>query len=323
MSLQPYHPKPQPAVVSTPTLDDLPDPPPDKAGWPWTEQGDLLPKTRSHGTPWPKISIVTPSYNQGDFIEETIRSVLLQRYSNLEYIVMDGGSDDETVEILEKYDPWIDYWVSEPDDGQSDAINKGFERASGDIFAWLNSDDYYAPNAVATMARSFSSVEDEVGALVGTGHKINESGEVVFTPDRSELTHEAFLNWMDGNEFMQPACFFHRKAWEKCGPLRTDLRYPMDVDLWLKISDRYRFQRISQAIAYAYKHTGAKTVAERHRMRAEIILLLKDHGAGEAARREVMKMADELYALQSMNQKMNRHPIFKWAMRVWRYLFNR
>ncbi len=218
--------------MACPTLDDLPSPPPGTTGWPWTEQSDSLSETQPNGDTWPKISIVTPSYNQGQFIEETIRSVLLQGYPNLEYIVVDGGSDDETVEILERYDPWIDKWVSEPDEGQSDAINKGFNRATGEIFAWLNSDDYYASGAFTTMARAFSSYGDEVGALVGTGHKVNETGEVVYTPEGSDLTHEAFLNWLSGGSFMQPACFFRQEAWERCGPLRTDLRYSMDVDFF-------------------------------------------------------------------------------------------
>ena len=115
-----------------PTINELPSPPPGKRGWPWTEDSPQLPDTMPDGSPWPKISIVTPSLNQGPFIEETIRSVLLQGYPNLEYIIMDGGSTDESIEIIKKYEPWLAYWESEPDRGQSHAINKGFQRASGD-----------------------------------------------------------------------------------------------------------------------------------------------------------------------------------------------
>lgn len=104
---------------------------------------------------WPRITIVTPSLNQGQFIEETIRSVLLQGYPNLEYIIIDGGSTDGSVDIIRKYERWLAYWVSEPDNGQAHAINKGFQRATGDIGAYLNSDDYYQPGALAHVARTF------------------------------------------------------------------------------------------------------------------------------------------------------------------------
>ena len=121
-----------------PTLYDLPPPPPGKRGWPWIEASVELPDPMPDGQEWPRVSIVTPSYQQGPFIEETIRSVLLQGYPNLEYIVIDGGSTDETVAILRKYEKWIAYWVSEADKGQSEAINKGFAKASGDLFGWPN-----------------------------------------------------------------------------------------------------------------------------------------------------------------------------------------
>ncbi len=302
------------------TLQDLPDPPPTKVGWPWTEQADPLPEMQPDGNPWPKISILTPSYNQGQFIEETIRSVLLQGYPNLEYIVVDGESTDQTVDILKKYDPWIDDWISEPDEGQSDAINKGFAKATGRIFAWINSDDYYAPGALFTMAEAFMAADPEVGAVVGTGHKVNGDGEIVYTPDGSDLTHEAFLNWLDGGSFMQPACFLRREAWEQCGPLRTDLEYAMDVDLFLKLSRQFRFERVDETISYAYKHKDAKTTGERLYWKAGVVVQLAAHGGEEAARREVMEMADELRSLRRERHSMNRHPVFKWAMRVWRYL---
>ena len=142
-------------VRRCPTLAELPTPPAGKTGWPWTVETPPLPPARPDGSPWPRISIVTPSYNQGQFIEETIRSILLQGYPDLEYIIIDGGSTDQSVEIIKKYEPWLTYWVSEKDRGQAHAINKGFARVSGEIGGYLNSDDFYLPNALSAAAVSF------------------------------------------------------------------------------------------------------------------------------------------------------------------------
>ena len=131
--------------------DKLPPASDPNPGWPWHH------KNRPNELPidvWPKISIVTPSYNQAEYLEQTIRSVLLQRYPNLEYIIMDGGSTDGSVEIIRKYQEWITFWTSEEDQGQTDAIQKGFSRSTGSILAWLNSDDIYFPGALVAMAQA-------------------------------------------------------------------------------------------------------------------------------------------------------------------------
>lgn len=146
-----------PIVNTALTLKDLPPPPAGKTGWPWTEQSQPLPEQMPNGSEWPRISIVTPSYNQGHFIEETIRSVLLQGYPNLEYIIIDGGSTDNCVEIIKKYEQYLAYWVSEPDRGQSDALNKGFNYCSGAIYAYINSDDLYLANAFYKVSDTFIS----------------------------------------------------------------------------------------------------------------------------------------------------------------------
>src|SRR5438309_6203079 len=130
----------------------LPPPPPNHTGWPWTEGAAPLGELMGDGSPWPRITIVTPSYNQGRFLEETIRSVLLQGYPNLEYMVIDAASTDESVEIIRKYERWLAYWVSEKDRGQTHAINKGLAKATGEIFSYLNSDDLLAPGALAAVA---------------------------------------------------------------------------------------------------------------------------------------------------------------------------
>jgi len=140
-----------------PTLKELPSPPPDRQGWPWTEESPQLPNIMPDESSWPRISVVTPSFNQGRYIEETIRSVLLQGYPDLEYIVVDGGSTDGSLDIIRKYEPWLARWISEPDHGQSDAINKGVRMATGEIVNWINSDDCLHSGALKVVAQTYSS----------------------------------------------------------------------------------------------------------------------------------------------------------------------
>jgi glycosyltransferase involved in cell wall biosynthesis len=131
-------------------LKELPVSSENKKGWPWQEE--IQPEVYSYKNNWPTISIVVPSYNQGRFLEETLRSILLQNYPSIELIIIDGGSKDETVDIIKKYEPWIACWVSEKDRGQSDAINKGFSRVTGDIVTWLCSDDLYTAGTLKRVA---------------------------------------------------------------------------------------------------------------------------------------------------------------------------
>ena len=190
---------------------------------------------------WPKISVVTPSYNQGNYIEETILSVLNQSYPNLEYIVVDGGSSDNTLEVIDRYSKDIDVVISEPDDGQSDAINKGFGYATGDILTWLNSDDQYQADALFQVALKY--ICDKPDLMIGICevfeddalvHRHLTSNEVAF-PISDILDLDS--GWNAGQFVFQPECFFTRSIWEKTGGyVRTDCYYSMDYELWARMA---------------------------------------------------------------------------------------
>jgi len=280
-----------------PELKDLPEPPPGKSGWPWTEESPQLPDRMEDGSEWPRISIVTPNYNYGRFIEETIRSVLLQGYPNLEYIIIDGASTDNSVEIIKKYEPWLTYWESKPDRGQSHAINKGFEHATGEIYAWLNSDDVYLPDALAEVGGRFPAAKD-VGAIVGVAKKLNPVTNECLTVIPRQLGHRAFLDWQAGNWFMQPSCFFARRAWNAAGPLDEELHYAMDLDLWLKMAKSFRFVMSKACLSVARTHPSAKTIAERPLMHWETAKVVHRHGGEEICWQILRREAEVQIALR-------------------------
>jgi glycosyltransferase involved in cell wall biosynthesis len=218
-------------------LQKLPIPPSGKEGWPWTEGSEPLPERMPDGSEWPKISIVTPSYNQGEFIEETIRSVLLQGYPNLEYIIIDGGSTDNTIEIIKKYEPWITYWVSEKDQGQSHAINKGFEKATGEIMGWLNSDDMHYMNALSNIVRFYKP-----GPVLWMGKDcVLAEGKIDYhTNCAAILSKQVPIRWEHILFFQviipQVSVFWSRELWKKVDQYIANYYLAMDYDLWLRMS---------------------------------------------------------------------------------------
>lgn len=238
---------------------ELPPPPQDKTGWPWKEYSEQLPNRMPDGIPWPRLSIVTPSYNQSQFIEETIRSVLLQGYPNLEYIVIDGGSTDGSIDIIRKYEPWLDYWVSEPDRGQSHAVNKGWAKATGEILAWLNSDDFYLDGTFKRIATEFR-ISRHLAMLAGECILVDEFSRGTVTKKAGSFDPIALLT---GPKPAQPATFFRRSTLESVGPLREDLHYSMDRELAVRIGLRYfphATLNVPVPLACARVWPGAKTV---------------------------------------------------------------
>lgn len=258
----------------------------------------------------PKISIVTPSFNQGEFLEKTINSVLDQGYAPIEYIVMDGGSNDGSVEIIRRYADRLTYWESEKDRGQSHAINKGFARATGDIFAWLNSDDRLEPGALRAVAAA-AAAHPDAGVFVGAGRKMDRDGRENYYKEPRDLSFEGLCRWMDGNNFMQPSCFFRKSVWDACGPLDEGVHIALDVDLWLRMVKHTRFQRIDRLLSTATFHENAKTAALRHRMVVDCALVIYKNGGETDARRYLDTMADRLVHLERMAAKVTRNPIYR------------
>lgn len=263
-----------------PDLRDLAQPLPGKVGWPWDSQLPVFPDKLSNDCDWPKISIVTPSYNQGRFIEETIRSVLLQGYPNLEYIVIDGGSTDNTVDVIQKYEPWLTYWVSEADAGQADAIGKGFQRATGQILAWLNSDDFYEPDAFKRIAYFFTSNPDlifangDVNLVDTTSHFVRRI--FAMRPSRFFAANYGQHGWP------QQGCFWRRSAYEHVGGVDPSLHFCMDKDLFIRLISAGPGRRIpGPPLANFRQHGQAKSATLNHIAQRETVDIIEKYGREE------------------------------------------
>ena len=181
----------------------------------------------------PLVSILTPSYNQGRFLEQTIQSVLSQDYPHLEYLIVDGGSTDGSLEIIQHYGPRLSWWVSEPDQGQTDALNKGFAHANGEIFAWLNSDDTYLPGAVSA-AVSRLQAHPEAALVYADANLVDEEGRIIGRfPSR-----QTNLNMMlrGSVHIPQQTAFFLARAWKQVSPLDPSFHFAMDYDLWVRLA---------------------------------------------------------------------------------------
>ena len=252
---------------------------------------------------YPKFTVVTPTYNQGQFIEKTIDSVLSQGYPNLEFIIIDGGSKDNTVEIIKKYEHHLTYWVSELDRGQSHAINKGFAHGTGSILAWLNSDDWYTPGSLSRFVEAYLAYPD-CHVWVGDGDMIDPKGDVFYRPKfAGDITLDSLFQWMTDHDFMQPSAAFSRTAWEACGPLDEEEHIALDVDLWLRIAKAgFQFARIPDVLSHSLAHPGAKTTALREQMYAEAALVIARHGGHRAVK---PVLAEQIKRLQVCQNKLD------------------
>ncbi len=255
-----------------------------------------------------KISIVTPSFNQGNFIEETILSVLGQGYPNLEYIIIDGGSKDNTVDIIKKYESQIEYWVSEPDKGQAHAINKGFEKATGDIIGWLNSDDMYMPGTLIYIAQKINPSNEGIYFGNCLHFKEDDNGvdtygsNVIYSSNTSSLENVDYV--------IQPSTFWNRKTWDHVGNLREEMHYAFDWEWFLRAKNRnVKLQPVEKCLSMYRIHTEHKTGTGGNKRQQEILKVYKEYDERIA----------RLYEMLMYEKRVN---MTKWNMRIIRKLMH-
>ncbi len=223
----------------------------------------------------PLVSIVTPSYNQAAYLEETISSVLDQDYPNLEYIIVDGGSTDGSLEIIEKHANELAWWVSESDRGQTDAINKGFSRAKGEILAWINSDDTYLPGAIAE-AVEFLDSHPDIDMVYGDANLVDVDGEVIGRfPARQTDNRRLMRGFV---HIPQQAAFFRADIWRVVGPLDPSFYFAMDYDLWVRISLHSPIEYYPRLWANFRLHGDAKSIEADDRCWPEMVRVHRREG---------------------------------------------
>ncbi len=232
----------------------------------------------------PRISIITPSYQQDRYLEQTIRSVLTQDYPHKEYIVIDGGSTDGSVDILRKYADRLAYWCSGKDDGQADAIARGFEKSTGEILCWLNSDDLFLPGALSAVAKYFAK-HPEVEVVSGGGYFMDSGGRpwrrgwgavslgVATTHDR--------LRFHGMHGVLQQATFWRRSAYEAVGGIDRTLHFAMDLDLFIRLAKRRRFGRLPRLLACLRLHERSKTATMEDVRVREVKLIRERYGVSK------------------------------------------
>jgi glycosyltransferase involved in cell wall biosynthesis len=208
---------------------------------------------------YPKITIVTPCFNSGKYLEASINSVLGQRYPNLEYIIVDGGSTDNTIDIIKQYESELTCWVSEKDNGMYDALQKGFKRATGEIMSWIGSDDMYHPMAFWTVAELFSAFRD-IKWLVGAATTYDEQGRTVETGQARRFLRYDFLDG-DYQWLQQESCFWHRSLWDAAGArLDTSLKYAGDFELWIRFF-RHETLHVTDALIGGFRQRSGNQLS--------------------------------------------------------------
>ncbi|MCP9833658.1 MULTISPECIES: glycosyltransferase family 2 protein [unclassified Cyanobium] len=274
-------------------------------GWPEGE-AIAMPERFNADPSRPLFSIVIPTLNQGPFIEDTLLSILWQGYDNVEIIVVDGGSTDETPAVLERYRPWIRVLIREPDKGQSDAINKGFRQSSGSILAWLNSDDIYLPGAFRTVLGCFAA--DSSGRwVIGSGDIISADQQFLRHVPAREGSEQTLLAIENDCFLLQQSCFWSASLWQEAGG-RVDesLSLLMDYDLWWRFSQRCSGIVTQEKLGAMRYYATVKTRRQGERFPSELATIYARYGASEPLERLVHRLLKEKSALDERLQTLER-----------------
>lgn len=265
--------------MQCPSLNELPSCQTNNKGWPWNKNSPRLFGTMSDGYVWPRMSVVTPSYNQGEFIEETIRSVLLQGYPDVEYIIIDGGSQDGSLKIIKKYEKWLKYWESKPDRGQAHAINKGWTRATGSIYLWLNSDDLLAPGSLICVAKEF--YKHNAQWLCGGSLVIDETGRErqIMMPLYHKSLENMLTTWEQSSySYPQMSTYVSANVVHSAGLLREDLNYVFDHEYWVRLVSLGYNPCLQNIILSRYRlHPKSKTVVDGPQFTKEAVQVAHEY----------------------------------------------
>jgi glycosyltransferase involved in cell wall biosynthesis len=250
---------------------------------------------------YPCISIVTPCFNGGKYLETTIESVLQQNYPNLEYIIIDGGSTDNSLEIIKKYESHLTYWISEKDNGMYEAVQKGFMKSTGEIMAWLNSDDIYYSKAFFVMSEIFSKYTD-IQWVQGAGSHLDEQGRTVSVQRNRNFARCDFL-YGDYKWVQQESCFWRRTLWEQSGgSLNCALRYAGDFELWLRFS-RFAKMYVTDALIGGFRLRKGQLSLNMNKYMAEVTDIIKNEPISKEDRR-MLKQYKAVRACLNIMEKM-------------------
>jgi glycosyltransferase involved in cell wall biosynthesis len=278
--------------MKCPAFNELPYTTNQGVSWAYKEPSTDISFNDRSAIKWPRVSIITPSFNQEKFIEETIRSILLQDYPDLEYIIIDGGSKDGTVDVIRKYQSWISYWVSEKDAGQTAAINKGFKISTGEIIAWQNSDDTYEPGAIMNAVK-FMVDHPETGVVYSDCNLVDENSRVISQlPSKKYTVQNCLLQHIVPNQ----TAFIRRGVWEAVGGVDNELHFAIEEDFWLKIGLISKLDQLPGIWANHRKYIGTKTVSQAPMFYREQLKVLDRFFTQTSLSPEIINIKNQVYA---------------------------
>ena len=261
----------------------LPVSPAGKKGWPWDAAVRRVPEKMPNRQPWPRITVVTPAYNQAQFLEETMRSVLMQGYPNLEYIVINDGATDNTEEVIRRYESYLDFWTTQKNSGQPTAVNNGMARATGEILGWINSDDLLLPRALERTA--LARMNPEVKITCGFREVIDSDSRITWhwvhpRPNNEDLKRICYVG--------QETVFWNREVWEKAGPLGAEWRFALDFDLWNKfMTAGYTFHLLPYFLGAFRLHPASKGSTMKTIRDAELRQIYRTYLGRDVGEREL------------------------------------